>query len=332
MVLRTLAVPSRHRSAADAERRPARREGTRPAMRVPGPGRAVPDPVDAALPDIDWAAIGPDLRRCSLRVPSGRLAGLASGAVGSPRVVLAPGITGSKEDFRLLLPAFAAAGYLAEAYDAAGQYESTAAGPENLGAARRWDYDLFVDDLIAVIEQASSPVHLLGHSFQAVVAQLVAVRRPELVASLTLLSPPPLVGDALRWTRPVGAVSPVLPASVVAGIVRWSIRHNVQHVPPGRQRFVESRFALTRVDAHVASIGLLRHVPDVRAAVRLTGLPVLVAVGEGDVWSVGLHERYAGDLGAALRVYPGGHSPCESAPHALGRDMLALFESARGPR
>lgn len=291
--------------------------------------RSAPDPEDARLPDLDWARVDDGLRRCSISVPTGRLAGLASGSGDGERVVFAPGVTGSKEDFRLLLPRLASAGYLAEAYDAAGQFESAAAGPERLGDSRTWDYELFVDDLIAVIEQGVAPVHLVGHSFQAVVAQLVTVRRPDLVASLTVLSPPPVVGDSLRLTRPLGVVSPVLSASLLARIVRWTIRHNLQHVPPGRQRFVVQRFVLTRTDAHAASMHLLRHVPDVRRPLRRIGVPVLVAVGERDVWPLRLHRRYAVELGATLRVYPGGHSPCETSPYALCRDMLALFQAAQ---
>lgn len=292
---------------------------------------AAPAPEDALLPDVDWSVVGPDLRRCAAVVPSGTLAGLAAGDPGAPRVVLAPGITGSKEDFRFILPRLASAGFVAESFDAAGQFESAAAGPHGLGARRDWDYRLFADDLIAVLEQGAAPVHLLGHSFQAVVAQLVATERPDLVASLTLLSPPPVAGDALRLTRPVGALSPLLPAAAVASLVRWTIRHNLQHVPPGRQRFVVQRFASTRLDSHVASMRLLRAVPDVRDALRATGIPVLVAVGEHDVWSLDAHRRYAEGLGAVLQVYAGGHSPCETTPYALCRDMLALFQSAKRP-
>jgi alpha-beta hydrolase superfamily lysophospholipase len=45
------------------------------------------------------------------------------------RVVLVPGATGSKEDFRRVLPLLAAAGYRAESFDLAGQFESAGAGP-----------------------------------------------------------------------------------------------------------------------------------------------------------------------------------------------------------
>lgn len=290
------------------------------------------DPEDAALPDVDWTRRPAGVRPCAAAVPTGELAGLCAGADAAPRAVLAPGITGSKEDFLFMLPVLAAAGYRVESYDAAGQYQSAAAGPERLGPGRDWDYELFVDDLVGVIEQGPAPVHLLGHSFQAVVAELVAVRRPDLVRSLTLLSGPPVAADALTRARPIGAVSPLLPAAALAALVRWTIRHNVQHMPPGRLRFVRARFASTRTDAHAASFALLRRVPDVRERLRATGVPVLLAVGDHDVWPTPLHRRFAHELGAVLRVYPGGHSPCETSPHALSRDLLALFQAAEQRR
>jgi len=285
--------------------------------------------LDAALPDIDWARLPEGVSRFSTEAPSGRLAALVAGAAGRPRIVLAPGVTGSKEDFHFLFPLFAAAGYRVESYDAAGQYESAEAGPECLSPPRpSYDYDLFADDLTAVIEQGETPVHLLGHSFQGIVAQLVAVRRPELVRSLTLLSSPPSAGDSLRTVRLIGPISPVLPAAAVAWIVRAGILSNVQRVPSGRYRFVKDRFRQTRIDAHAESMRLLTRIPDVRASLRGTGIPILTAVGERDLWRIGLHRRYAGEIGARIRIYPGGHSPCETSPHELGRDMLALFEAA----
>jgi pimeloyl-ACP methyl ester carboxylesterase len=288
--------------------------------------------LDAVLPDIDWRHRPDGVARFSQAAPSGRLAALAAGPSGRPRIVLAPGVTGSKEDFHFLLPLFAAAGYRVESYDAAGQYESAAAGPEHLQPPqRRYDYALFVEDLRAVIAAGETPVHLLGHSFQGVVAQLLTVRYPELVRSLTLLSSPPLAGDTLRRVRRLGPLTPVVPAVALAWVVRRGVLSNVLRVPPGRQRFLVERFGLTRADAHAASMRLLRQVPDVRAALRETGVPLLLAVGERDLWPLALYRQYAGDIGADLRVYPGGHSPCETTPYELGRDMLALFPAAPQP-
>ena len=66
------------------------------------------------------------------RPRAGRLATITMGDPGNPRVLLVPGATGSKEDFSLMLPELAAAGYFVLSCDIAGQYESAGAGPENL--------------------------------------------------------------------------------------------------------------------------------------------------------------------------------------------------------
>ncbi len=61
---------------------------------------------------------------------------------------------------------------------------------------RRRDYtlDRLADDAVAVVEQVrrrtSRPVHLVGHDWGAVVAWVVAARRPSPVASLTAFSVP----------------------------------------------------------------------------------------------------------------------------------------------
>ena len=71
----------------------------------------------------------------------------------APRVLLVSGVAGSKEDFILLFPLFAAAGYRVESYDLAGHYGSVDAGPQNLDPPREhYDYRLFLDDLIAILE------------------------------------------------------------------------------------------------------------------------------------------------------------------------------------
>ena len=59
-----------------------------------------------------------------------------------------------------------------------------------------------------------------------------------------------------------------------------------------------------------------------------TGIPVLIATGDHDLWPTHLHAANAKALRARLAVYRTGHSPCETAPHQLGRDMIALFREA----
>lgn len=285
--------------------------------------------LDRAIPDLDWRALPEGTDQDLFEAPSGPLARIALGPEGGTRVVLVPGATGSKEDFVLMLPLLAAAGYRAEAFDLAGQYESYRAGPWRLNPPRaRYDSDLFLDDLIAVLESGGTPAHVLGYSFAGTVAQRALVLRPELFASLTLLSSPPEPGQAFRGVKRIGPLSAFTTAHQGAALMLWGIRNNLNRVPPGRLAFVRERFRLTRRDSVDDIIAEMMRTPDLRARVVAASVPKLVAVGAHDLWPTELHERSARELGARMAVYETGHSPCETAPHQLVRDLLELFEAA----
>ncbi len=51
-------------------------------------------------------------------------------------------------------------------------------------------------------------------------------------------------------------------------------------------------------------------------------------MGEHDLWPLTLHRELAEAIGATLAVYQTGHSPCETAPNQLVRDLLALYSRA----
>ncbi|MCR2812293.1 alpha/beta fold hydrolase [Microbacterium sp. zg.Y1084] len=283
---------------------------------------------DAALTPIDWSRFPPGAERDRVLAPSGSLARVSMGPSGGQRVVLVPGVTGSKEDFVRMMPLLAAAGYRAESYDMAGQYESCAAGPENLEPPQRhYTLDLFVDDLVAVLRSAATPAHVLGYSFAGTVASIAAARYPELFASLTLLSSPPVAGQALRSFRILGPITGLVPASVEARLMMWAVRNNVHRAPRDRAVFVRARFALTRRASVEDIFGLMKHTPAVADALRATGLPVLVVAGSGDVWPVEAHDEFARRLGATLLVIHTGHSPCESAPNQVTEAMLAMISA-----
>jgi len=211
-----------------------------------------------------------------------------------------------------------------QSYDLAGQYESASAGPEDGG---RYTYDLLVADFVAFLRDGG-PAHVLGYSFAGILAELALVRHPELFRTLTLLTSPPEPGQAFRGVRVIGWLSWFLGGRQGAGLMIWGIVTNKNKVGPTRLAFVRSRFALTRRSSVDDIIGLMKHVPDVRERIAAIGLPVLVATGDHDLWPTHLHAANAKALGARLAVYRTGHSPCETAPNQLGRDMIALFRSA----
>lgn len=280
--------------------------------------------LDAALPDIDWSVPPDGAERGYADAPSGRLATLSMGEPRHPRVLLAPGVTGSKEDFLLMLPLLAAAGYRVESYDMAGQYESADAGPP---PGRHYDHDLFIGDMLYMLERGEGPVHVLGYSFAGTVAQLVYAARPELFASLTLLSCPPEPGQGFRGVKRLGRLTGLTTGRVGAALMIWGVKKNFTHVPPGRLAFVRERFALTSRESVRDIIRLMKRAPDLRAVLAAAPIPKLIAVGEHDLWPLRLHAALAQSIGARIAVYRTGHSPCETAPHQLVRDMLALYVS-----
>lgn len=282
---------------------------------------------DAAIPDLDWRVFPPATVRDAFAAPSGTLARVVLGSGARGRVVLFPGVTGSKEDFTLMLPLLAEAGYRVEAYDLAGQYESRDAGPENLDPPRaRYDYPLFIDDLTAVLESGPR-AHVLGYSFAGLVSQLIVAARPELFSSLTLLSTPPATGQVFRGVKRIGRFSSLAGPRSGASLMLWGIRNNLNRVPPQRIAFVRERFALTRRESVDDIVGLMMRMPDVADAVRAASVPTLVATGAHDLWPTEQYLSYAQRIGAQVAVYETGHSPCETAPHQLARDMLALFDT-----
>lgn len=282
-----------------------------------------PASLDAAIGDIDWTTPPPGSVRSRFSAPSGELCVISIGDPGHPRVVLVPGATGSKEDFALILPLLAEAGYFVQSFDLAGQYESHAAG-----ANSAYTYELFIGDLVAFLE-AGTPAHLLGYSFAGTVAQLVAVHRRDLVLSLALLTTPPGSGNVFASMKWLGPLAPIASPRRGAGLMIWGIVTNKNRVPPRRLEFVRSRFALTSRRSVDEIVGLMMIAPDVRSRVRELPVPKLVVAGSHDLWPLAAHERYARDIDAEFRSYATGHSPSETTPHQLAADLLDLYARAR---
>ncbi|MCC9204867.1 alpha/beta fold hydrolase [Arthrobacter sp. zg-Y769] len=283
---------------------------------------------DAQLGDVDWSVLPEGCVRSRFPAPSGSLAAISMGDPGSPAVVLVPGAMGSKEDFSLMLPELAAAGYFAFSFDLAGQYESADAGPEHLQPPRsRYDYDLFTDDLAAVLS-AYGPAHVVGYSFAGVVAQLTLLQRPDLFRSITLLGCPPRGGQSFRGVSRIGWAAPFIGDRISADLIVWGVQRNFIGASPGRMAFVAHRFTLTRKDSIRDMVGLMRHAPDLRAALGVAAVPKFVAVGERDVWPLRLHREFAASIGASFASYGSGHSPSEESPYQFTRDLLRLYGSA----
>jgi pimeloyl-ACP methyl ester carboxylesterase len=92
---------------------------------------------------------------------------------------------------------------------------------------------LHVRAVIGVLEgQGRGPVHLFGNSLGGAVTTRVAARRPDLVKTLTLVSP------ALPSLRPRRALDPRLPLLMVPGLAQVLGRKMAEQSPQARARAV----------------------------------------------------------------------------------------------
>ncbi len=128
--------------------------------------------------------------------------------------------------------------------------------------------------------------------------------------------------------RKHGWASRISTARMGAWIMITGVKNNYTKVPPGRLKFVRDRFELTSVESVRDIIGLMKRTPDLRVELAYATIPKLVAVGEHDLWPLETHAAFARTIGARLTVYRTGHSPCETTPHQLVRDLLELFDES----
>ncbi|RBY89776.1 alpha/beta fold hydrolase [Blastococcus sp. TF02A-26] len=218
-----------------------------------------------------------------------------------------------------------------------------------------------VQAVVDVLEQvaaepgagAGQPVHLLGNSLGGLVSLMVAARRPDLVATLTLVSP------AMPVYRVPKAFSPALLLLLVPGVPSFAERRlagvapeqqvrgmvsmcfgDPSRIPPQRleQALAEMRERAEQAWAHRALArsmrGLMTSYLRVGAAnawrmARSLRVPTLVVWGDRDrLVDPALAPRLAGAVpDARLQVLPGvGHVAMLEAPEETARAVLALAE------
>jgi pimeloyl-ACP methyl ester carboxylesterase len=284
---------------------------------------------------VSWAALrahepfgaldlDPRIRVVGVPIGVGALTGLHVVPRGEPRgsVLLVPGYTGSKEDFRLLLPLLAERGWEALAYSQRGQADSAApAGVEE------YALDAVAADAAEVAALAGHPVHLLGHSLGGVVARAAAITAPTVFASVTLLCSGPH-----GWPERHRDTERIARTSGSGAIWDRDNPHTIGR-PDGEltpdDAFLRMRQRATADDNIVAGARILRDEHDTTPELRATGLPVLVAHGVWDAaWPIPWQRAMARDLGARYAVIPDAHhSPNLENPPATAA-LLDEFWSA----
>jgi pimeloyl-ACP methyl ester carboxylesterase len=276
----------------------------------------------------------PGARPLRLDVPGGPLAAVevpARTGAAAATVVLVPGFTGSKEDFRAVLAPLAADGRRTVAIDQRGQYESP--GPQELSA---YGVEELAADLLAVVDLlGDGPVHLVGHSFGGLVSRAAALKRPEAVHSLTLLGSGPAALTGPR-VEVLPLMAPVLEAGGMPALVEAVEAMNA--ADPKHAALPEQVRAFLRVrmlaSAPAALLGMaegLTGEPDRVAELRSTGVPVLVAHGAADdAWLPAVQADMAERLGAAYAVVPDAlHSPALENPAATVAALREFFTTVQ---
>ncbi len=276
----------------------------------------------------------PGVRAYRLATERGEFAVLDAEAVTSRvkgTALLLPGFTGSKEDFIVLQPLLAAAGYRTVAVDGRGQYESP--GPRDDEAP--YAQGELARDVIAQAHAVGGPVHLLGHSLGGQISRAAVLLDASPFVTLTLMASGPaqisvsqqqrvkLLRDALAvldmagvWDA-VQAMEP--PEETEAGDLdeglhdgddlrrRWLGNSPAQLIATGRQLCVE---------------------PDRVAELAAVGLPVHVLSGDrDDTWPVQLLDDMATRLSAHRTVVPDAeHSPNTDQPERTARALAAFWD------
>ena len=284
-------------------------------------------PAGPELEPVVFTLVPAGVARGSLAVRDSTLAALTVGPAsptGRP-VVLVPGYTGSKEDFRLLLHPLARAGHHAIAIDQRGQYESP--GSDDPAA---YTVESLATDLLEVLA-GLGPAHLVGHSFGGLVARAAVLRQPEAVRSLVLMGSGPagLTGprtDALVFLRPLLEQGGL---HAVAAALDDLERANPPRVPVAAEvrEFLRARFLAGSETALLAMADALLGEPDRVDALRDSGVPVLVLHGaDDDAWTPHLQKQMADRLRARHVVVPGAqHSPALEKPAETARALLGFF-------
>jgi len=169
--------------------------------------------------------------------------------------------------------------------------------------------DLLADaaPTIALIERHGAPAHLVGHSYGGAVALAIAMNRPDLVRSLSLIEPVAFYllrdGDAgdRRLLREIASVEGRIHDAIAAGtpelgmapfIDFWNGEGSWAHLDPDRQSQLCAQ--IERVAANFAAIA---HEPCRLAQIRAIRCPTLLIRGERSPEPV---RRIIGILAAAI--------------------------------
>lgn len=235
-------------------------------------------------------------------------------------VVLVHGFTGSKEDFDLIGPLLAGAGYRVLTFDNRGQHESAHSTRDDAYALAS-----LARDVVELVKHFGfEKPHLLGHSFGGLVSQRAIVDSPQTFASLTIFCSGP------HWIPD----KPDLDATIhimqtMSMQDSWDkYREETEKLLPRYELYKKRWAASDPHSTHTMALHLQNTQPVISELVA-TKIPIHVIYGENDdAWPLPMQDQMAKDLSAPRTIIKdAGHCPNEDQPEDTAK-VLASFWSA----
>jgi 2-succinyl-6-hydroxy-2,4-cyclohexadiene-1-carboxylate synthase len=262
------------------------------------------------------------------------------GAGGRP-FVLVHGFTGSRDDWREMLPRLAARGRTL-APDLRGH-----GGSENPGRDSAYAFERLAEDVIGFLDAVDAPrCDLLGHSMGGMVALRVALAQPERVASLVLMdtAAAPIARDARRFFEASAKIARERGMEALFEAARAAGERDPNR-PQAAKRCMERmgrevywariRAKMTAMDpAAFCTLGpLLTDHPPLVDRLGEIRCPTTVIVGAEDAPFLAASDVLAKSIaGARLEVIDGAaHSPQLESPEAWLAAVLRHLDEARRP-
>jgi len=235
-------------------------------------------------------------------------------------VVLVHGFTGSKEDFNLIGPLLADAGYRVLTFDNRGQHESAHSTREDAYQA----HSLALDVIELAREFGLQKPHLLGHSFGGLVAQRALVESPETFSSLTIFCSGP------HWIPDKPDLEATIEIMKTMSMKEsWDrFKEETDKLLPRYELYKKRWTASDPRSTHNMALHLQSAEPLLEQIVA-TKVPVHVIYGENDdAWPMPMQDQMAKELSAPRTIIKdAGHCPNEDQPEETVRVLTNFWSS-----
>ena len=197
-----------------------------------------------------------------------------------------------------------------------------------------WSFEYTTSFLAEVIEHVSTePVHLVGISFGSMIAQPLALARPDLLRSLTLIGTASEFSEEVRGALRARAQtirSQGMTAVLASSLERWFTPETRSQRPDIMDRLTKT--VLGDDPAHQAAIWDLIARLDVRERLGELRCPTLVLVGEQDASTppAAAKDVAAAILNAELQVLPRtAHIVTVEAPEVVNHAIVTFLERTK---